>query len=57
MPGADTTKFLEQTATMPEHGRSGPLGATLSPGGVNFSLYSRHASEVELLLFNHVDDM
>ncbi len=29
-----------------------PLGATLTPGGVNFALYSRNASEVELLLFD-----
>jgi len=37
-------------------GRSSPLGATLCDGGVNFSLYSRHASRVELLLFDHEDD-
>ena len=29
-----------------------PLGATLTPEGVNFALYSRHATEVELLLFD-----
>ena len=34
-----------------ECGRSHPLGATPTPGGVNFSLYSRHASSVELVLF------
>ena len=37
-------------------GRSYPLGATLEPGGVNFSLFSRAASRVELLLFDHDDD-
>src|SRR4051794_5882025 len=31
---------------------SAPLGATVSREGVNFSLYSREASSVELLLFN-----
>ena len=36
-------------------GESAPLGATPSPGGVNFSLFSRHASEVELLLFDRED--
>jgi isoamylase len=37
-------------------GRSSPLGATLSPGGANFSVYSKHATAIELLLFDHVDD-
>jgi glycogen operon protein len=37
-------------------GRSHPLGATLAPDGVNFSLFSRAASTVELLLFDRVDD-
>jgi isoamylase len=36
-------------------GRSTPLGATLSDGGANFSIYSRHATGVELLLFDHQD--
>ena len=36
-------------------GRAAPLGATVVPGGVNFSLYSRAASQVELLLFDHED--
>jgi isoamylase len=33
-------------------GRSFPLGATIVPGGVNFSVFSRRASRVELLLFD-----
>src|SRR5262245_19615340 len=37
-------------------GRSSPLGATLVDGGVNFSLFSRPASGVELLLFDREDD-
>ena len=37
-------------------GRSSPLGATICAGGVNFSLFSRSASGVELLLFDHDDD-
>ncbi len=37
-------------------GRSAPLGATIYPGGVNFSIYSRAASGVELLLFDGEDD-
>jgi glycogen operon protein len=38
-------------------GRTSPLGATVLPGGVNFSVYSRNASGVEVLLFNREDDM
>jgi isoamylase len=37
-------------------GQSSPLGATVFRGGVNFSVYSRNASAVELLLFNREDD-
>jgi isoamylase len=37
-------------------GRSSPLGATPSPSGVNFSVFSRHATGVQLLLFDGVDD-
>ena len=29
-----------------------PLGATPTPGGVNFSVYSEHATSVTLLLFD-----
>ncbi len=32
-------------------GRSHPLGATVLPDGVNFSVYSEHATSVELLIF------
>lgn len=33
-------------------GRSYPLGATVCPDGVNFSLFSKTATQVELLLFD-----
>jgi len=36
--------------------RSFPLGATVEPGGVNFSVYAKSATAVELLLFDAVDD-
>jgi len=39
-----------------EEGGSSPLGATPSPDGVNFSVFSRHATGVRLLLFERVDD-
>jgi pullulanase/glycogen debranching enzyme len=33
-------------------GRSHPLGATVDKEGVNFSVFSRNATAVELLLFD-----
>lgn len=36
-------------------GHSAPIGATVYPEGVNFSIYSRTATGVDLLLFEHVD--
>ena len=38
-----------------ESGASAPLGATVRPGGVNFSVFSKHASAIELLLFDDVN--
>jgi glycogen operon protein len=37
-------------------GRSFPIGATVYPDGVNFSVFSRDADTVELLLFDRIDD-
>ncbi|MBV8397989.1 MAG: glycogen debranching enzyme, partial [Acetobacteraceae bacterium] len=37
-------------------GSSAPIGATPCKGGVNFSVFSKHATGIELLLFNGVDD-
>jgi glycogen operon protein len=36
-------------------GRSAPLGATFSPSGTNFSLYSRQATGIDVLFFDHDD--
>jgi glycogen operon protein len=44
-----------RTARRVSPGRFHPLGATLEPEGVNFALYSRHATEVYLLLFDRAD--
>ena len=41
------TAELRQTA---------PLGAALTNGGVNFSVFSKHATRIELLLFNDARD-
>ncbi len=45
-----TTKPIENV------GQPYPVGATLVPGGVNFSVYSRDASDIELLFFDREDD-
>jgi len=39
-----------------ERGSSHPIGATVVPEGVNFSVFSRSAMSVELLLFDREDD-
>ena len=44
-------------AAMAGTGRSFPLGATLVEGGANFSVFSRTADCIELLLFDREDDI
>ena len=39
----------------PSAGTSAPLGATVTAQGVNFSVFSKAATAVELLLFDHVE--
>ena len=39
-----------------QSGASAPLGATVYPGGVNFSVFSKNATSVELLLFDGAHD-
>ena len=46
---------LEQIST--QSGLSHPLGATLYDNGVNFSVYSKNATSIELLLFDSVNDV
>ena len=41
--------------TEPKPGKSFPLGATIYADGVNFSLYSKGSTALELLLFDDVD--
>jgi isoamylase len=53
VPQRDDQLSLVRAASV---GRSAPLGATVSSDGVNFSLYSRNASGIELLFFDHEDD-
>src|SRR5262245_4585637 len=37
----------------PPIGASAPLGASVHPDGVNFSIFSKNAERVDLLLFDH----
>jgi glycogen operon protein len=41
-----------EAAISVETGASAPLGASVQPGGVNFSVFSRSATLIELLLFD-----
>jgi len=42
--------------TIVSPGKSFPLGATVYPSGVNFSVFARGNTGVELLLFDQADD-
>jgi glycogen operon protein len=49
-------EVTSSTASMPRNGHSFPIGATLVDGGANFSVFSRSAEWIELLLFDRADD-
>jgi len=40
-----------------QYGETFPLGSTIVPGGVNFSLFCKNGTAVELLLFGSVEDI
>ena len=46
----------EVAAANKQIGRSFPLGATVYSDGVNFSIFSKNATAMDLLLFDAVDD-
>jgi len=55
--GAEEQALLARRSSVrQEIGRSSPLGATVCGEGVNLSVFSRNASRVDLLLFDHKDD-
>jgi glycogen operon protein len=58
IPEWDLPNAAPSLNQLPAHqvGRSAPLGATVMCEGVNFSLYSRDATVIELLFFDHKDD-
>jgi len=45
-----------RTLAQPGSGLTHPLGATLYADATNFSIFSRHATGVELLFFDHAED-
>jgi glycogen operon protein len=56
MSAPEYSVLKDASASVKSVGRGHPIGATLVPGGVNFSLYSRGASSIDLLLFDREDD-
>jgi glycogen operon protein len=51
-----SAQAVRQAAILSNVGQSAPLGSKVCPGGVNFSLFSSKASNVELLFFDREDD-
>jgi glycogen operon protein len=47
---------LRTPITVSIQSRSFPIGATLTSGGANFSIFSRSAAKIELLFFDRVED-
>ncbi len=54
-PKTPTAPSTHQPLATIAEGESAPIGATVSSGGVNFSVFSRHATAIELLLFDDKD--
>src|SRR5215831_13645342 len=54
----DLAKHAIDAPPRPPHGRgnSSPLGATLCNGGANFSVFAKHSTAAQLLLFDAADD-
>ncbi len=50
------TDFLRGIEVKTSSGHTYPLGATVQEDGVNFSLFSKNATAVQLLLFDRADD-
>lgn len=54
---ANRAARLNSTRSSIGIGTSSPLGATVQPDGVNFSVYSKNATLVNLLLFDSADSV
>src|SRR6187402_1019692 len=53
---SESARSSRRAAVAPGTGTSAPLGATVVEGGANFSVFSRHAVGIDLLLFDRADD-
>src|SRR4051794_33584448 len=56
MPTFDQIASDGSATIWKQSGKSFPLGATVSIEGTSFSIFSKHSTAVELLLFDHIDD-
>jgi isoamylase len=56
VPSAARKGRTRQAAVPVSVGSPSPLGATPTPDGINFSIFSKHATAMELLLFDREDD-
>src|ERR1044071_1358358 len=58
MPSATVSRASTTRGASAEvlEGAAAPLGGSVVDGGVNFSVFSKHATAIELLLFDTVDD-
>src|SRR5579872_572894 len=59
-PSTERMQVDQQTCPAPTEAGPGqcyPLGAAIRPGGLNFCVFSQHATAVELLLFDRPDDL
>lgn len=54
--GSATATAVKKKHAAATRGQCSPLGATVSPLGVNFSIFSRNALGIELLFFDREDD-
>jgi glycogen operon protein len=56
MAGSVDFEIEAKDSATVDTGHNAPLGATIIGGGVNFSVFSRHATQIELLLFDRDSD-
>jgi isoamylase len=56
MAGSVDLEIEAMDSAKVDTGHNAPLGATIVEGGVNFSVFSRHATQIELLLFDRDSD-
>ena len=55
-PSPQPVQITTSGITTADRGKSFPLGAAVCPDGVNFSVFSKHGTAVDLLLFERVDE-